>query len=71
MSSRSRATDDAQVDTMSTQEAAEAFDVICQRGLGMSGAEFLRRWDEGQYRDVDVDQVDGLADVMGAIALVR
>ena len=69
--SRSRATDDVQVDELSTQEAAEAFDVICQRELGMSGAEFLRRWDEGQYRDVDVDQVDGLADVMGAIALVR
>jgi hypothetical protein len=69
--SRSRAANEVRVDEMSAQEAVEAFDTICQRELGMSGAEFLRRWDEGEYRDVDVDQVDGLPDVVGAIALVR
>jgi hypothetical protein len=37
----------------------------------MSGSEFLRRWDAGQYRDSDVDQVDGLPDVVAAISLVR
>jgi hypothetical protein len=68
---RSRAAGDVQVEEMSSQEAVDAFDAICQRELGMSGSEFLRRWDEGQYRDVDVDQVDGLPDVVGAIALVR
>jgi muconolactone delta-isomerase len=37
----------------------------------MSGAEFLRRWDAGDYREVDIDDVDALPDVVGALPLVR
>jgi hypothetical protein len=62
---------DVQVVELNTAEAAGAFDAICQRELGMSGAEFLRRWDAGDYRDVDIDDVDGLPDVVGALPLVR
>jgi|AntDryMetagUQ889_1029465.scaffolds.fasta_scaffold04508_1 hypothetical protein len=68
---RSGAAEDVQVTELSEQEAEDLFDGICQRELHMSGSEFLRRWDVGQYRDVDVDQVDGLTDVVAAISLVR
>lgn len=66
-----RAAEDVQVTELSEQEAADLFDGICQRELHMSGSEFLRRWDAGQYRDSDVDQVEGLPDVVAAISLVR
>jgi len=69
--SGSRAVDDVQVKELTELQAAEVFDGICRRELGMSGAEFLRRWDAGEYADVDVDSVDGLPDVTVAVALVR
>jgi hypothetical protein len=69
--SGSRAVEDVQVNELTEQQAAEVFDGICRRELGMSGPEFLRRWDAGQYAGVDVDSVDGLPDVTVAIPLVR
>jgi hypothetical protein len=66
-----RAITDAQISEMSQHEADEAFDGICRRELGISGAEFLRRWDAGDYADVNVDDVDGLPDVVAALVLVR
>ena len=62
---------DVQVDELSSQEAADVFDGICRRELQISGHEFLSRWDAGLYRDTDVDDVDGLPDVVAAISLVR
>lgn len=62
---------DVQADEMSSREAADVFDGICRRELQISGREFLSRWDAGLYRDVDVDDVDGLPDVVAAISLVR
>lgn len=67
----SRAAEDVQVEEMSEQEAADVFDGICRRELALSGTEFLRRWDAGEYEGVDVDDVDGLPDVVAAIYLVR
>jgi hypothetical protein len=64
-------TTDTQVSELSEQEAADVFDGICRRELNISGREFLDRWDVGDYRDVDVDDVDGLSDVISAISLVR
>lgn len=69
--SGSRAVEDVQVNELSEQEAADVFDGICRRELSISGAEFLRRWDAGEYREVDVDDVDGLPDVVAVISLVR
>jgi hypothetical protein len=62
---------DSQVTELSDQEAADVFDGICRRELQITGREFLARWDAGDYRGVDVDDVDGLPDVVAAISLVR
>jgi len=35
------------------------------------GEEFLRRWDAGEWVDIDLDKVPGLVDVSMAIPLVR
>jgi hypothetical protein len=62
---------EVQVAELSEQEAADVFDGICRRELRISGPEFLSRWDAGAYAAVDVDEVDGLPDVVAAISLVR
>lgn len=56
---------------MDSDEAAEVFDRICLRELGIPASVFLTRWDSGHYAGVDVDVVDGLPDVVAAIPLVR
>ena len=52
-------------------EAFDMFDAVCRRALDLSGSEFLRRWDAGQYEHVDVDDVDGLSEVVASIPMVR
>ena len=37
---------------ISAAEAHEIFDYQARRLMGMSGEEFLRRWDEGEFRDL-------------------
>lgn len=69
--SGSRVAADVEVDEMSEQEAADLFDRICRREMGISGAEFLQRWDGGVYNGVDVDSVAGLPDVVMSLPLVR
>jgi hypothetical protein len=56
---------------MSDQDASEVFDRICRRELNIPAAEFLNRWDTGEYTGIDVDSVEGLAEVVGALPLVR
>lgn len=67
----SRAAYEVQVTELTDQRAHEVFDGICRRELSISAAEFLARWDAGEYQDTDVDSIDGLVDVVGAISLVR
>ena len=67
----SHAATDGQVSELSGQDAGEVFDGIYRRELKISGPEFLSRWDAGVYRDVDVDNVDGLPDAVAAISMVR
>lgn len=67
----SRAAEDVQVSQMSDQEAADVFDGIARRELGVSGVEFLKRWDAGEYGHTDRDDVDGLSEVVAAMSLVR
>jgi hypothetical protein len=52
-------------------EATALFDRICRREMSLTGAEFLERWDAGEYSDTDVDSVPGLADVVMALPLIR
>ena len=56
---------------MSEHDAAEVFDGIARRELGISGQEFLDRWDAGEYRSTDRDDLDGLSEVVAAMSLVR
>jgi hypothetical protein len=37
---------------MTTEETLAFFDAEARRVLGISGAEFVRRWDAGEYRPV-------------------
>jgi hypothetical protein len=56
---------------LSEAEAARIFDKIAQENLHMSGAEFLRRWDAGEYEGKDWDAVPGLAEVAMLISFAR
>lgn len=47
---RDRAAYDVEVDQMSEQAAGEVFDGIARRELGISGSEFLQRWDADSPR---------------------
>ncbi|HET7036790.1 MAG TPA: hypothetical protein VFI42_13980 [Thermomicrobiaceae bacterium] len=38
---------------LTKQEARELFDQVARKYLNMSGEEFLRRWDAGEFRDQD------------------
>ncbi|WP_232021573.1 MULTISPECIES: hypothetical protein [Pseudonocardia] len=58
-------------ETDTKQDAEAVFDRVTRRELGISGADFLARWDAGDYEGVDVDDVDGLAEVVGALPFVR
>lgn len=69
--SASRATEDVEIHHVDEREATDLFDAICRHELGMTGVEFLERWDAGQYRGVDVDEVDGLGEVVASISLIR
>lgn len=40
----------------SDEEAWEIFDQDARHELGISGEEFLRRWDNGEYRDTQDDR---------------
>jgi hypothetical protein len=68
---RDRAAYDVEVGQMSEQAAGEVFDGIARRELGISGSEFLQRWDAGEYQETDRDDVDGLSEVVAAMPLVR
>ncbi len=67
----SKTAHDIEVELMSEREAGEVFDGIVRRELGISGAEFLRRWDAGDYAGTDVDDFAGLSEVVAAVPLVR
>lgn len=66
------ATDQAEiVEIDDAAMAHEVFDAVCNRELSITGAEFLRRWDAGEYRGVDVDDVEGLSEVVAALPMIR
>jgi len=67
----SQTTYDVEIVSLTEEEAVAAFDALAQREMGISGAEFLRRWDAGEWVDVNWDTVRGLVDVSMALPLVR
>lgn len=45
--------------TLTDAAAAEMFDNTARRELGVSGAEFVRRWEAGEYADATDDDPQG------------
>lgn len=66
-----------QVDTadgvisMSASEYDDLFNRIARKNMGISGPEFLSRWDAGEFEGVDWDSIEGLRAVAMAIPLAR
>jgi hypothetical protein len=56
---------------MDNRESADLFDQIARRYMGISGTEFLTRWDAGEFEGVDWDEVPGLAEVATALPFAR
>lgn len=62
---------EAELVELAGDDAAELFDDVARHHLGISGDEFLRRLDAGEWNDVDMDAVPGLIDVWMALPFVR
>lgn len=56
---------------LSAEDAARTFDELARREMGISGEEFLTRWDAGEWSDRDFDEVPGLVDAWMSLLLVR
>ena len=54
---------------MTAEEGREMFDQVARRRLGMSGDEFIRRWDAGEF-DGEPERLD-VMDVAMLLPLVR
>lgn len=67
----SSATCGVEVVELSETEGTDMFDRVARREMGISGDEFLRRWDAGEWEGVDLDSVDGLVDVWMMLPAVR
>lgn len=59
---------EAMILELSPDEAAEMFSDICLRELGITGREFLARWDSGRYSGC---MDDSLIEVWKVMSLVR
>lgn len=61
----------SEVVSMGDQGSADLFDQITQTYMGVSGSEFLNRWDNGDFEGVSWDDVPGLAEVAMALPFAR
>ena len=59
---------DVKVREVTPEEGRELFDQAVRFHLGTSGAEFLKAWDAGQYRDPDQP---GVMDVVMLLPFAR
>ena len=58
--------------TLSREESRAMFDREAQHRLGITGEEFLRRWDAGEYRDIpDTPEGWRVMDVVFLLPFVR
>lgn len=62
---------EANVVEVGIEHGASIFDKIVRREMGIPGAEFLRRWDAGEWADADYDEVPGLIEARNAIPFAR
>lgn len=51
-------------DELTPDEAREIFDRAAREEFGISGEEFLRRWDAGEYADTDDPKITRLEILM-------
>lgn len=56
---------------LTSEDGQTLFDQITQREMGMSGAEFLKRWDDGEWADMNMDEVPGLVEAWIALPFAR
>lgn len=56
---------------MDSRESADLFDQIARKYMGISGSDFLRRWDAGEFECKNWDEVPGLAEVATALPFAR
>ncbi|MFG3556519.1 hypothetical protein ACGGAQ_19260 [Micromonospora sp. NPDC047557] len=54
-------TDHSDVREATPEEGRELFDRRAKKLLGISGAEFLARWDRGEYMDAEDPKVNAVA----------
>ncbi|MGH3941924.1 MAG: hypothetical protein ACRDTG_25550 [Pseudonocardiaceae bacterium] len=66
-----RAACEKEIVELNEQEGADAFDAVARREMGISGAEFLRRWDTGVYAGRRMDDIKGLVATWMVMDLVR
>jgi hypothetical protein len=62
---------ESEIVELSHEEATQAFDAVARREMGISGAEFLRRWDAGAYAGRRMDEIKGLVATWMVMSLVR
>jgi len=55
--SSSAVADDEGIEILSAEEGRALFDELARENLGISGDEFVRRWHEGEWRDIDSSPV--------------
>ena len=56
-----------EVNELDSTAGAALFDRIAQTYMGISGAEFIERWNAGEFDGTDWDDVPGLAEVATAL----
>ena len=54
-----------------SRESADLFDQIARKYMGISGTEFLARWDAGEFENMNWDDIPGLAEVATALPFAR
>jgi len=61
---KEKAPEPSGVKMLTYEESLAYFDDIARRYVGMSGEEFLKAWNEGKYKDVDIDTPELMRVVM-------
>jgi hypothetical protein len=56
---------------MDSRDSADLFDRIARKYMGISGTQFLARWDAGEFEDKNWDDIPGLAEVATALPFAR
>ena len=62
---------EAEVIELTCEDGRALFDKVAEREMSMSGAEFLERWDSGEWAGMNLDDVPGLVEVWAALPFAR